>query len=151
MQKGFWSMIKWYDERIWKWVIVVTVIFIAAFTMAGCKSKEYVTVPEYHTQYICRTDTVAKQDSIYVKDSVYVYRSGDTVVISKIAYRDRWHNIYKVRVDTIIKQDSIPYPMVRELTKNEQRMMALGRNFIVIILIALVMGVLSMFYHNKKC
>lgn len=144
-------MLRWNDIRIWKWFLIVAIFLFAALTMASCKSKEYISVPEVHTQYICRTDTVAKLDSIYMKDSVYVYRNGDTVMISKIAYRDKWHNIYKVRVDTIIKRDSIPYPMVRELTKNEQRMMAIDRNFIVVILVAIVMGVLSMFYHNKKC
>lgn len=144
-------MIRWYDIRIWKWVLVIAVVLFAALTMTGCKSKEYVTVPEYHTEYICRTDTVAKLDCVYVKDSVYVYRNGDTVMVSKIAYRDRWHNVYKVKVDTIIKRDSVPYPMVRELTKNEQRLMALGRSFIVIILVVLVVGVTLLFYHNKKC
>ena len=144
-------MIKWYDIRIWKWLLVVAVVLFAALTMTGCRSKEYVTVPEKHTEYVCRTDTVAKLDSVYVKDSVYVYRNGNTVVIQKMAYRDRWHNIYKVKMDTIIKRDSIPYPMVRELTKNEQRLMALGRSFIVIVLVVLVVGVALLFYHNKKC
>lgn len=144
-------MIRWYDIRIWKWVLVIAVVLFAALSMTGCKSKEYVTVPEYHTEYICRTDTVAKLDSVYVKDSVYVYRNGDTVMVSKIAYRDRWHNIYKVKLDTIIKRDSIPYPTVRELTKNEQRLMTLGRNFIVIVLVVLVIVVALLFYHNKKC
>lgn len=144
-------MIKWYDIRIWKWALVVLVVMIAAFTMTGCKSKEYVSVPEYHTEYICRTDTVARLDSVYVKDSIYVYRNGDTVVIQKLAYRDRWHNINKVKMDTIIKRDSVPYPIVRELTKNEQRLMALGRSFIVIILVVLVVGISLLFYHNKKC
>lgn len=124
-------MIKWHDIRIWKWVIVVTVVFVAAFTMSGCKSKEYVNVPEYHTEYVRKTDTIFKLDSVYVKDSVYVYRNGDTVTISKATYRDRWHNIYKVRTDTIIKNDSIPYPVAKELTSGERRMMALGRIFII--------------------
>lgn len=144
-------MIKWYDIRIWKWLLVVAVVLFTALTMTGCKSKEYITVPERHTEYIYRTDTVAKMDSVYVKDSVYVYRNGDTVMIQKMAYRDRWHNIYKVKMDTIIKRDSIPYPMVRELAKNEQRLMALGRSFIVIVLVVLVVGVALLFYHNKKC
>lgn len=144
-------MIKWYDIRIWKWVLVIAMVLFAALTMTGCKSKEYITVPERHTEYVYRIDTVAKLDSVYVKDSVYVYRNGDTVMVSKIAYRDRWHNVYKVKVDTIIKRDSIPYPMVRELTKNEQRLMALGRSFIVIILVVLVIVVALLFYHNKKC
>lgn len=145
-------MIKWYDIRIWKWVMVVTVVMIAIFTMTGCRSKEYVMVPEYHTEYVYRADTVAKADSVYAKDSVYVYRNGDTVMIQKIAYRDRWHNVYKVKMDTIIKRDSVsvPYPVERELTKNEKRLLSavdFFRGFLVCGLVVM----LIFWYRNKKC
>lgn len=143
-------MIKWHDIRIWKWVIVVTVVLVAAFTMSGCKSKEYVNVPEYHTEYVRKTDTIFKLDSVYVKDSVYVYRNGDTVTISKVAYRDRWCNIYKVKTDTIIKNDSIPYPVGRELTSGERRMMELGR-YSLFFLVAAVILLAFLLYHKKTC
>lgn len=98
---------KWYDIRFWKWACIGLVVGVILLAFTGCKTKEYVKVPEYHTEYIVRSDTIAKMDSVYVKDSVYVYHKGDTVVISKIAYRDRYRNIYKVKLDTIIKRDSI--------------------------------------------
>lgn len=145
---------KWYDIRVWKWSCIGLVVGLVMLALVGCKSKEYITVPEYHTEYVCRTDTFHKLDSVYVKDSVYVYQKGDTVYYNKVAYRDRWHNIYKVKTDTFIKRDSlsVPYPVTRELTKNEQRLMTLGRlfvGFLFLVVIAMVAGI--WWYHNKKC
>lgn len=130
------------------------ILFFAVLLMlVGCKTK-YASVPEYHTEYIVKTDTFAKVDSVYLKDSVFVYHNGDTVIINKVAYRDRYHNIYKVRVDTIFKRDSIsvPYPTERTLTKNEQRLMTLGRMFIAFLfLVIAAMFVGIYWYRNKKC
>ena len=75
---------KWYDIRFWKWACVALAIGVILLAFTGCKTKEYIKIPEYHTEYIVRTDTVAKTDSIYMKDSVHVFQKGDTVVISKI-------------------------------------------------------------------
>lgn len=118
---------------------------------SGCKTK-YVSVPEYHKEYIVRSDTIAKVDSVYLKDSVFVYHNGDTVIVNKIAYRDRYHNIYKVRIDTIFKRDSVsvPMPVVSELSKAQQRYITLGKSFIVIIALSVVfVGIY--WYRNKKC
>lgn len=128
-------------------------LFVALLSLVGCKTK-YVSVPEFHTEYIVKTDTFAKVDSVYLKDSVFVYHNGDTVIINKVAYRDRYHNIYKVSVDTIFKRDSIsvPYPTERTLTKNEQRLMTLGRMFIAFLfLVIAAMFVGIYWYRNKKC
>jgi len=147
---------KWYDnEGLISSIITIIVGFLIVFLLGGCKSKQYITVPEYHTEYIVRTDTFAKVDSVYLKDSVFVYQRGDSVYHTKVTYRDRYHNIYKVKQDTIIKQDSVsvPYPVQRTLTKNEQRLMDIGRASIICILLALVLGVSTLiwWYHNKKC
>lgn len=142
---------KWHDLRLWKWTGIVLVSGLIALSFVGCKTK-YVSVPEYHTEYIVKSDTFAKLDSVYLRDSVYIYHSGDTVVINKVAYRDRYHNIYKVRLDTIIRRDSIPYPVERTLTASEQRLMALGRFFIAFLFLVIGIAVLLFFwYHNKKC
>lgn len=130
------------------------VLFLLCFVLAfvtGCKTK-YVSVPEYHKEYIVKTDTFAKVDSVYIKDSVFVYHNGDTVIVNKIAYRDRYHNIYKVRIDTIFKRDSIsvPMPVVAELSKAQQRYIKLGKLFVVIITLATVfIGIY--WYRNKRC
>lgn len=141
---------KWYNnEGVISAIVTIIVGFLIVLLLGGCKSKEYITVPEYHTEYVCRTDTFHKMDSVYLKDSVYVYQKGDTVYYNKVAYRDRWHNIYKVKTDTIIKKDSVsvPYP-----AKNEQRLMTLGRLFLAFLFLVVVTMVSGIWwYHNKKC
>lgn len=130
------------------------ILFLLCFALAlvtGCKTK-YVSVPEYHKEYIVRSDTIAKLDSVLIKDSVFVYHSGDTVIVNKIAYRDRYHNIYKVRVDTIFKRDSIsvPIPVVAELSKAQQRYIWLGKLFVIVVTMAAVfIGIY--WYRNKRC
>ena len=147
---------KWYNSEAWISTIVTIIVgFLIVFLLGGCKSKEYIKVPEYHTEYVTRTDTFHKLDSVYLKDSVFMYQKGDTIYHTKVTFRDRYHNIYKVKLDTIIKQDSVfvPYPVQRTLTKNEQRLMDIGRASIICILLALVLGVSTLiwWYHNKKC
>ena len=144
---------KWYDIRFWKWACIALVIGVILLAFTGCKTKEYIKVPEYHTEYIVRTDTVAKTDSVYLKDSVFVHQKGDTVMISKVAYRDSYHNIYKVKLDTIFRHDSIevPVPCERTLTKSEQRLMTLGRCYISFLFLVVVVGIGFVFwYHSKK-
>lgn len=141
---------KWYNnEGVISAIVTIIVGFLIVLLLGGCKSKEYITVPEYHTEYVCRTDTFHKLDSVYLKDSVYVYQKGDTVYYKKLAYRDRWHNIYKVKTDTIIKKDSVsvPYHVERQLS-----LMSLGRlflGFLFLVVVAMVSGI--WWYHNKKC
>ena len=147
---------KWYNSEAWISTIVTIIVgFLIVFLLGGCKSKEYIKVPEYHTEYVNRTDTFHKLDSVYLKDSVFMYQKGDTIYHTKVTFRDRYHNIYKVKLDTIINQDSVsvPYPVQRTLTKNEQRLMDIGRASIICILLALVLGVSTLiwWYHNKKC
>ena len=145
---------KWYDIRFWKWACIGLVIGIILLAFTGCKTKEYIKVPSVRTEYVCRTDTFAKLDSIYTKDSVYVFKKGDTVFHNKVVYRDRYHNIYKVKTDTIIKRDSdsVPYPIERQLTKNEQRLISLGRCYIAFLFIIAAFAIgFTLWYRNKKC
>ena len=145
---------KWYDIRFWKLACIGLVIGIILLAFTGCKTKEYIKIPSVRTEYVCRTDTFVKLDSIYMKDSVYVFQKGDTVFHNKVVYRDRYHNIYKVKTDTIIKRDSVavPYPIERQLTKNEQRLMSLGRCYIAFLFILAVCAIwFTLRYRNKKC
>lgn len=128
---------------------LVIIIILGLLVLTGCKTK-YVTVPEYHKEYIGKIDSILKHDSIYVKDSVFVKQKGDTVFLNKVSYRDVYHNIYKVKNDSIIKRDSIPYPVVRELTKNEQRLILIGKYSIAVIVTLIVILVIY-WYRNKRC
>ena len=109
----------------WQLAIVAMFILMAAGILASCKTK-VVTVPEYHKEYIVRSDTVARVDSVLLHDSVFVYNVGDTIVVNKVMYRDRMRNVYKTRTDTICKRDSIPYKVEKQLTKDEISDLALG-------------------------
>lgn len=146
-------MIKWYDYRIWSRTIILLIVGLAVLVLSGCRTK-YVTVPEYHTEYIVRSDTVASVDSVLLHDSVFVYHSGDTVIINKVAYRDRWRNVYKVRTDTLLRRDSVyvPTPTTQTLSKTDWRLTAVGMLATAVVFLVIGFFIATFFwYHNKKC
>ena len=100
------------------WMVAVMAIVICC---VSCKTK-YVTVPEYHKEYINRTDTFLRSDTLFRLDSVVIRQQGDTTVIEKIRWQNRFVNVYKIKTDTIIKTDSVrvPYPVEKTLTKWQQ-------------------------------
>ena len=106
------------------WMVAVMAIVICC---VSCKTK-YVTVPEYHKEYINRTDTFLRSDTLFRLDSVVIRQQGDTTVIEKIRWQNRFVNVYKVKTDTIMKSDSIrvPYPVEKKLSKWEQFKMDVG-------------------------
>ena len=130
----------------WQLAMVVMFILMAAGILASCKTKtQIVTVPEYHKEYIVRSDTIARVDSVLLHDSVFVYNVGDTIVINKVAYRDRVRNVYKTRTDTIVKTDSVrvPYPAEKQLTKAQQRYVTIGKCAIVAIAAFAILAMLA--------
>lgn len=129
----------------WQLAMVVMFILMAAGILASCKTKtQIVTVPEYHKEYIVRSDTVARVDSVLLHDSVFVYNVGDTIVVNKVAYRDRVRNVYKTRTDTIVKTDSVrvPYPAEKQLTKAQQRYVTIGKCAIAAFAILAMLAIL---------
>ena len=124
-----------------KWNIAIMVL--AGLALGSCKTK-YVSVPEFHTEYITRVDTTVIMDSVYKRDSVYVERKGDTLYVNKTLYRDRYHNIYKVKKDTIVKRDSVnvAYPVEKEMSRSERLFVAMGKFFAALVIALLfVIGV----------
>ena len=107
--------------------LVGMVVLLLLAMLTSCKTR-YVTVPEYHKEYINRTDTFLRSDTLYRLDSVVVRMQGDTTVIEKIRWQNRFVNVYKVKTDTIIKTDSIrvPYPVERKLSKWQQLRLDFG-------------------------
>lgn len=103
------------------------VMVAAAMTMGGCRTK-YVTVPEYHKEYINRTDTFLRSDTLFRLDSVVIRQQGDTTVIERIRWQNRFVNVYKVKTDTLAKVDSVrvPYPVEKKLSKWQQVRMDFG-------------------------
>lgn len=118
------------DNRLFKWLgtaLLIIMALTALYVLVGCRTK-YVTVPEYHKEYINRTDTFLRSDTLFRLDSVVVRMQGDTTVIEKIRWQNRLVNVYKIKTDTIIKTDSVrvPYPVERKLSKWQQFKMDYG-------------------------
>ncbi|MCL1936982.1 MAG: hypothetical protein FWF52_01125 [Candidatus Azobacteroides sp.] len=77
------------------------IIFVCLFCVSGCRTvKQYVPVPEKHTEYI---DKILR-DSIYVQDSVFFTVKGDTIWLEKVrtVYKE------KLKVDSVYLMDTIP-------------------------------------------
>lgn len=129
---------------------LVLLIAMALPLLSGCRTK-YVSVPEYHTEYVNRTDSFLKTDSVYMKDSVFVVQRGDTVFCNKVVYKDRYHNIYKVKTDSVFKTDSVsvPYPVARELSKSERRLIDIGKCTIAVAVLSIVAGAFALWRRKK--
>ena len=108
--------------------LVGMVVILLLAMLVSCKTTRYVTVPEYHKEYINRTDTFLRSDTLFRLDSVVVRMQGDTTVIEKIRWQNRFVNVYKVKTDTIMKSDSIrvPYPVEKKLSKWQQLRLDFG-------------------------
>ena len=107
--------------------LVGMVILLLLAMLTSCKTR-YVTVPEYHKEYVNRTDTFLRSDTVFRLDSVVIRQQGDTTVIERIRWQNRFVNVYKVKTDTIMKSDSIrvPYPVERKLSKWQQLRLDFG-------------------------
>lgn len=139
----------------WKPLVFAVILAIVLMLMASCTTTRLVTVPEYHTKYIVRSDTIARVDSVTLHDSVYVYHYGDTVIVNKVAYRDRIRNVYKTRTDTILKHDSIPYrvEVEKDLTASDRRYIKLGKLFLyasALFVFALALAAIVIYILAKK-
>lgn len=138
------------------WPYLATVLFwlvflVLVFCLGSCRTK-YVSVPEYHTEYITKTDSFTQRDSIFVKDSIYMWMQGDTIYKEKysVIYKDRWRDRYLC--DTIIKTDSIrvPYPVERQLTKWESFKQQLGTYTVIAVMIGLLAVIIMLIMAIRK-
>ena len=104
------------------WGVIFTIIFCS---LTGCKTTEYITVPEVHTEYVYRD----RVDTSYVKDSVYIREQtkGDTVKVVEYRYRDRYREIW--RTDTLIQQDTISVVHTQVVEKTVAKMNSLQSAF----------------------
>lgn len=137
------------DERIQSGCMHIFISFIAIVIMmiimalfSGCKSVEYVFVPQHDTLII----TKHLRDSVYLKDSTHVSEKGDTVQIEK------WHTKYveKQVHDTTYtsKTDTVPqpYPVTKEvpaeLTWWQQARLHMMNGILLLLLLWLVIWLL---------
>ena len=133
-----------YEDFIKQIVVafMLAMTFLALLMLQGCRTK-YVSVPEYHKEYINRTDSFFHTDTIKEKewmtirevDSAQLAELGIQLRNIKNAYliernknKERNNTTLKAKADTIIKTDSIrvPYPVERKLNKWENLKMEVG-------------------------
>ena len=97
------------NKAFWKFegALVLILCALLAWLFLGCKSVEYVFVPQKQTDTLMITQH--QRDSIYLHDSTFVEAKGDTLRITKW----RTKHVEKLVHDTIYKSkvDSIPYPV----------------------------------------
>lgn len=125
--------------------LLFLVLWIAiSLSLGGCKTK-YVTVPEYHTEYITKIDSTIKWDSIWVHDSVSLFIKGDTITKYQLKDKIVYKYLWKYQTDTLLQRDSIrvPYPVEKKLSKWEKVKMDMGG-------IALFVGCLAIIYFLFK-
>lgn len=75
----------------------IVALLVLCILMAGCKHTEYITVPEYRTEWL--------HDSVDRWHTRTEYRDGDTVYRTDTFYLERWHT--KMKHDSV----GVPYPV----------------------------------------
>lgn len=112
-------------------------MLLCCLILAGCTQTRYISVPEYHREYVVRTDSVMRTDSVVIKDSVLLYTQGDTVY--KEAWRDRlvWRDRWRVRTDTVTVRDSIRVEVSAEVEKPSAWARWKGRVWHVLLILAI--------------
>ena len=131
-----------YLRQLLLWTLLGATTIAMVLMLQGCRTK-YVSVPEYHKEYINRTDSFFHTDTIKEKewmtikevDSVQLAKLGVQLRNIKNAYliernrnRERNNTTLKAKTDTVIKTDSIrvPYPVEQKLNKWESLKMEVG-------------------------
>ena len=98
-------------------MVLAAVVVVVVLTLCGCKSVEYVAVPQQHTDTLIITKH--QRDSIFLKDSTHVSEKGDTVRI------EHWRTqfVKKEVHDTtyIATHDTIPAPYPVEVVKEVEK------------------------------
>lgn len=135
-------------ERRWPMLTLVLLVVLVVLVPVGCRTTEYITVPEVHTEYVYRD----RVDTSYVKDSVYIreHMKGDTVKVVEYRYRDRYREIW--RTDTIIQQDTISVVHTQVVERTTNKMNSLQSAFFWLGLLAffIVIGYLAYRLLLKK-
>ena len=121
--------------------------------LGSCRTK-YVSVPEYHREYVHRTDTLLRTDTVREREWMTV-REVDSAQLAEMGLQLSWlkraylvernrhressSDRYRVRTDTVIMADSIPvpYPVVtnRVLFKDKIYYAAMGIAALVFIVL----------------
>lgn len=109
------------------------VIICALISMCcSCSHTKYVTVPEYHTQYVNKIDSIQVHDTL-VHEKQTIIKELDSLALAEFGIAlEGQQKAFMVQIndlkcqvnsqkevirDTVIRRDSIPYPVVQEVVK----------------------------------
>lgn len=133
------------DMKFIYWLTLVLITLAIVANLSSCKSVEYVTVPEYHTDTLYQSKV--EKDSVWLHDSIHVKERGDTVWVerwrTKIHATEVHDTVYQATHDTI----ATPYPVEKivevekPLTWWQHTKMGAGVAFILIIVLFLIYGI----------
>ena len=151
-------------------VVVIAILFVLLCVSLGSCSPKVITVPEYHKEYVNRTDTFLRVDSVVHNTNTIIREAnkGDSLMLAKYGVKLKENerlllflqnelekatqNQLEVRTDTFIKTDSIPipYPVEKkvpaELSWWQKLRMHMGDMMIMLLIAALLYGL----YRIKK-
>lgn len=141
------------DFDWWQLAVVVMFVLMGVGVLTSCKTK-YVSVPEYHTTTVTKTDTTTVHDSVWVRDSIWVQMKNDTVYCYKYKTKVAYKDVLKVKTDTIWRHDSVTTikPVERTLTKVEQRYINIGKwgvRIAIIVAVVLLLAVVVWLVKKK--
>ena len=133
----------------------------------GCKSVEYVAVPQQHTEHHWHTDSVHTTDSVIKEkettimqlDSVQMARYGiqlqkaERAWLVKTAELERQiERLMSHKSDTLIVRDSIrvPVPIEKKLTKWQQTCIDCGKLLMFISLAGVILLIMKLLKWKNK-
>lgn len=154
------------DPKLWHIPLGMVLALVAiGLIMCGCKSVEYVPVPEVHEVHHHHTDSVHTTDSVFNEketivmqlDSAEMAKYGIQLKAAERAWLVRTkelereiERIMALRTDSTAKRDSIPYPVYvskevpAELTWWQRTRIYMGDALLFIILLLIGIGVMRL-------
>ena len=153
------------EPKLWHIPLGMVLALLAIGLLCGCKSVEYVPVPEVHEVHHHHTDSVIQRDSV-VKESLTTVMQLDSAAMAKYgiqlkAAERAWlvrtkelereiERIMALRTDSTAKRDSIPYPVYvtkyvpADLTWWQRTRIYMGDALLFIILLLIGIGVMRL-------
>ena len=144
-------------------LVVFLFLFVLLVVSLGSCSPKVITVPEYHKEYVNRTDTFFRVDSVVHNTNTIIREANkdDSIMLAKYGIKlkenerillflqkelekAKNHQL-EVRSDTVIKTDSVrvPYPVEKQLTWWQQTKVDFAEIIFGILVVIIVFFVLK--------
>ena len=95
------------------WFVATLMLLLLAIFLTGCKSVQYVKVPEVHERVV--HDTLHTADSVYIDKVHFVMQKGDTIYKTDSVFVYKYKTLDKVvevlQKDTITQVQEVQVPV----------------------------------------